>query len=79
VVRFSSARDCATRSFDGDVATLTSALRSAGVKRAVLVDLSQSDVGIPVVKVVVPGLAFKVGASYRARLDAGRASVRGPS
>ena len=33
-------------------------LRSAGIERVVAVDLTRSDVGIPVVRVVIPGLEW---------------------
>ncbi len=45
-----------TPSFEGDVGVMLSALRGIGLTNAVVVDLSRKDIGIPVVKVVVPGL-----------------------
>jgi ribosomal protein S12 methylthiotransferase accessory factor len=35
---------------------MLSALRGIGIESAVVVDLSRPDIGIPVVKIVVPGL-----------------------
>lgn len=46
----------ATESFEEDIAVLLSALGKAGVKSAVVVNLTRPEIGIPVVKVVVPGL-----------------------
>jgi ribosomal protein S12 methylthiotransferase accessory factor len=43
-------------SVDDDVAHVLDRLRAAGVEQAVLVDLSRPDVGLPVVRLVVPGL-----------------------
>lgn len=65
----------ATATFEEDLALLVTALRAAGVASAVVVDLAQPDVGIPVVKVVVPGLegpaiasAYQPGRRARARM-----------
>jgi len=43
-------------SFEADVETLLAALRRAGLEQAVAVDLGQPALGVPVVKLVVPGL-----------------------
>jgi len=43
-------------SFEDDVRTLVERLRAVGVTSAAVVDLSRGEIGIPVVKVVVPGL-----------------------
>jgi YcaO-like protein with predicted kinase domain len=43
-------------SFDADVAWELSALRAAGISEVVAVDLTHEDFGIPVVRVIVPGL-----------------------
>ncbi|WP_437839891.1 YcaO-like family protein [Sorangium sp. So ce1153] len=42
--------------FEQDLDVLLAALRAAGITQAVAVDLSKSELGIPVVRVVVPGL-----------------------
>ena len=43
-------------SLDADVAWELTALRSAGISEVVVVDLTHEDFGIPVVRVIVPGL-----------------------
>ena len=43
-------------SFDADVAWELAALRSAGISEVVAVDLTREEFGIPVVRVIVPGL-----------------------
>jgi ribosomal protein S12 methylthiotransferase accessory factor len=43
-------------SFDADVAWELAALRSAGIGEVIAVDLTHEDFGIPVVRVIVPGL-----------------------
>jgi ribosomal protein S12 methylthiotransferase accessory factor len=40
-------------------------LRAQGLMRAAVADLTRPDLGVPVVRVVVPGLAFPYGASCR--------------
>lgn len=45
-----------TPTFEGDLAVLCRALADAGITQAAVVDLSQPDIGLPVVKVVVPEL-----------------------
>ncbi|MBV7260307.1 YcaO-like family protein [Erythrobacter crassostreae] len=42
--------------FDSDFNTIAALLKSRGYNKIVIVDLAKPDVGIPVVKVVVPGL-----------------------
>lgn len=49
-------RDLSTGTFEGDVATLLASLRDTGIDNVVVVDLTKPEIGIPVVKVVVPGL-----------------------
>lgn len=46
----------ATPTFEGDIALLLYALRRAGVEQAIAFDLTHADKGIPVGRVVVPGL-----------------------
>jgi len=43
-------------SFDADVAWELEALRSAGIRQVIVVDLSREEFGVPVVRVIVPGL-----------------------
>lgn len=54
---FDETMGCATDSFAGDIATLLSKLRDHGIEHAVAVDLRKPDRQVPVVKLVVPGLA----------------------
>jgi ribosomal protein S12 methylthiotransferase accessory factor len=53
---FSAQASLATESFEGDIAVLLSALADVGVESAVVVNLTRPEIGIPVVKVIVPGL-----------------------
>lgn len=46
----------ATESFEEDIAVLLAALHQIDIESAVVVDLTKPELGIPVVKVVVPGL-----------------------
>jgi ribosomal protein S12 methylthiotransferase accessory factor len=46
----------ATESFGADINAVLDLLRAAGLRSAVVVDLTHPDLGIPVVRVVVPGL-----------------------
>jgi ribosomal protein S12 methylthiotransferase accessory factor len=53
---FSAHSSLATDSFEGDIAIILSALRHVEIEEAVVVDLTKPEIGVPVVKVVVPGL-----------------------
>jgi ribosomal protein S12 methylthiotransferase accessory factor len=64
--------DSATQSFEGDLQEILTALRRKGVKEAAIVDLSQPDIGIPVVKAVVLGLQIADEGGGRAPAPAGR-------
>lgn len=55
--RFPETAHAAGDSVDDDVAHALDRLRSVGVEQAILVDLTRPDVGLPVVRTVVPGLA----------------------
>jgi ribosomal protein S12 methylthiotransferase accessory factor len=65
----------ATERFETDIALLLERLVAAGLDSAVVVDLSRPDLGIPVVKVIVPGLengeleGIEPGARLRARME----------
>ena len=48
--------DASTDTFEGDVELLLSALCRAGIESVVAVDLTKPEIGIPVVKMVAPGL-----------------------
>jgi ribosomal protein S12 methylthiotransferase accessory factor len=49
-------RSLSTPTFEGDVAVLCDALARIGVTQVIVVDLTRDEIGVPVVKVVVPGL-----------------------
>jgi ribosomal protein S12 methylthiotransferase accessory factor len=53
---FAAQASLTTDSFEEDIATLLAALCHVGIENAVIVDLTKPEMGIPVVKVVVPGL-----------------------
>jgi ribosomal protein S12 methylthiotransferase accessory factor len=46
----------ATGSFEGDLQVTIEKLKAAGFDQVIVVDLTQPDIGVPVVKVFVPGL-----------------------
>lgn len=53
--------------FDADVAWELDRLRAVGIEQVVVVDLTRSEFGIPVARVVIPGLeARQVGSAYAA-------------
>lgn len=49
-------------SFEDDAALLLQRLRANGINEVIAVDLSRPDIGIPVVKMIVPGLEFDTSA-----------------
>ena len=57
LVDFRARGSCATSSFQGDIRLLLNVLRGAGINNAVAVDLRKSELGVPVVRMVVAGLA----------------------
>ena len=54
--RFADTTTSEHDSFDADVAWELERLRGAGIERAILVDLTKPEFGIPVARLVVPGL-----------------------
>jgi YcaO-like protein with predicted kinase domain len=65
---FGSAPDHNADSFGGDVAWELARLSAAGFDQAVVVDLSRPELGVPVVRVVVPGVeAWAAGAFLSSR------------
>lgn len=63
---FSSQEDRSGSSFGYDMDLVLAGLRGAGITQAIVVDLSREELGIPVVKVVVPGLeGFALARSYQ--------------
>jgi len=55
-VRYDARPSLASDTFEDDVGRLLDSVRGIGIKQAVVVDLTRSEVGLPVVKVIVPGL-----------------------
>lgn len=55
-VPFSHRLTQATPSFEGDLSLLLERLKSRGIQQVGVVDLTRDELGMPVVKVVVPGL-----------------------
>jgi YcaO-like protein with predicted kinase domain len=55
-LRAAAGAAAAQPTFEGDLAVLFDTLRHHGIEQVLAVDLCRADVGIPVVKVVVPGL-----------------------
>jgi ribosomal protein S12 methylthiotransferase accessory factor len=54
--RFRDVPDCAGPTLEDDLATLLARLRSAGIEQVAAVDLTDDRFGIPVVRIVIPGL-----------------------
>lgn len=53
---FAAAADSFSERFDEDLEVVLGALRAAGLGQVVVVDLTRPELGLPVVRVVVPGL-----------------------
>ena len=53
---FAGAPSCETVAVQEDLDWMLARLRAAGIEQAIMVDLSRESVGVPVVRVVVPGL-----------------------
>ena len=65
VVMFSEIRTHVKDDILDDIQFILSRLKKAGLRRAIIVDLTHSDVGIPVVRAIVPGLeTLEVGRLY---------------
>lgn len=73
--RLADAPRLATGSFEGDVALLLERLRGVGCDSAVLVDLTRPELGVPVARVVVPGLEGR----FAGAAPGPRARARGAS
>jgi YcaO-like protein with predicted kinase domain len=58
-VDFNSLPSLETDTLEGDVAIQLAMLKRAGFDRAIVVDLSDPAIGIPVVRVIVPGMEFR--------------------
>jgi ribosomal protein S12 methylthiotransferase accessory factor len=55
-VDFSTIRSCDTDDFVKDIRIMIGALARRGLDRVIVVDLTRDEIGIPVVRVIVPGL-----------------------
>ncbi len=53
---FSEIAGCATQDFQTDILAIVERLKAAGLIRVLVTDLTDPDLGIPVVRVIVPGL-----------------------
>jgi putative methanogenesis marker protein 1 len=53
---FSAVHSCDSDDFQKDIATVVKSLRHAGLNRVIVVDLTRPNLGVPVVRVIVPGL-----------------------
>jgi ribosomal protein S12 methylthiotransferase accessory factor len=58
--RFSQGPGLDADSFDEDVVWQLNRLRAIGIQRVVVVDLTKPEFGIPVVRVIIPGLELAV-------------------
>jgi ribosomal protein S12 methylthiotransferase accessory factor len=74
--RFCDIPNWESDTLDEDVAWELDRLRSAGIDRVVVVDLTKPEFGIPVVRVIIPGLegsmespAYAPGARARRQLE----------
>lgn len=75
---FTDAVHASRASIDEDVAHELDCLRAAGVQQAILVELTRSDVRIPVVRMVVPGLEGWVDKGERNVAGKRRRALREP-
>ena len=57
-----------TDSFEGDVATQLALLKKVGIEQVVTVDLTQPDIGIPVARIIIPGMEFSHKPGFTKRL-----------
>ena len=55
-VMFSEIRSFVNEDILDDIRLILNLLKRAGLKRAIIVDLTNPDVGVPVVRAIVPGL-----------------------
>lgn len=55
-IRFSEIETYVKKDIRDDIKLVLNRLKKAGLKRAIIVDLTNSDIGIPVVRAIVPGL-----------------------
>lgn len=74
--RFRDVPSRLNRDFEGDLRDLLSGLRQAGLDQAIVFDLTRPELGIPVVRVVVPGLEVATAAGHCAPGRRARAFAR---
>ena len=73
IINFSEIKTYENKDILKDIKLILNGLRNAGIKRAIIIDLTNPKVGIPVVRTIVPGLeTFEV-----ARLFTGNESPMG--
>ncbi|RKG59474.1 hypothetical protein D7X30_10440 [Corallococcus sp. AB011P] len=58
VRRFSDVPTLSSETFNADLDIVLSRLRAVGIEQVIAVDLSRPEIGIPVVRVIIPGLEF---------------------
>jgi len=56
VIDFSRRESRSADTFEADVESILASLRGIGIDSAIVVDLTRPEIGVPVVKVIVPGL-----------------------
>lgn len=68
--------DLSAETFEADIVSLGAALAQVGIESIAVVDLTRPEVGIPVVKVVVPGLETNPEHPHYVRGERARAATR---
>jgi len=64
LIKFSEVRTYSNRDIADDIHLIVSRLKRAGIRRVIIVDMTNPQIGIPVVRAIVPGLeTFEVIAS----------------
>ena len=78
IIMFSKIKTYVKKDILEDIKLLLNLLKKAGLKRAVIVDLTHPSIGIPVVRAIVPGLeTFEVAQSFtNTKLFMGRRAKR---
>jgi ribosomal protein S12 methylthiotransferase accessory factor len=67
-IKFSKIKTYLNKDILDDVKLILNALREAGLKRAIIVDLTDPNIGLPVVRAIVPGLeTFEVAKLFMRR------------
>lgn len=56
MIKFCEIKTYENKDILDDINIILKSLRKAGLKRAIIVDLTHPDIGLPVVRVIVPGL-----------------------